>query len=109
MTISIDRIEEASSHLYSAIVQSSVKLDDQIIMDHVRAAHVLMQSFAREWRERQQRGALEDHWRDCAIHKHLADPRGWCDCGLAEQISGKAERNESLAALKAPHFSGHDG
>lgn len=42
------------------------------------------------------------HRSDCAVHNEPAHLAGLCDCGLAEQISGKAERDERMDALRPP-------
>lgn len=49
-----DPIEEAMGHLGAALMQAT-KSDDQIIMDHVRAAHKLVQAAYRA--QRQQKSA----------------------------------------------------
>ncbi len=43
-----------------------------------------------------------EHRSECAVYKHAGDSHRWCDCGLAEAISGKAEQDEAQHALRSP-------
>jgi len=53
MAIAQSVLEEALAHLGAAIMQSTPH-DDQIIMDHVKAAHTLLQVITRAQRAMKQ-------------------------------------------------------
>lgn len=53
MTIAQAALEEALAHLGAAIMQSTPH-DDQIIMDHVKSAHALLQAVTRAQRAMKQ-------------------------------------------------------
>ncbi len=79
--MSMDRILEAMGELGAALVQS-VPTDDQIIMDHVRRAHALIEQ---EWHDRQE-GASPHYHRAHYIGGRLTDACGLCGRDLRDEI-----------------------
>jgi hypothetical protein len=87
----MDRILEAMGELGAAITQSS-PTDDQIIMDHVRRAHALIEQ---EWRDRQE--SARPHYHQAHyIGERLTDTCGLCGHDLRHEIHKREPRNEHV-------------